>query len=197
LEDRTLDTADPVMNVDEFLAQRFELPESGQWSELHEGRLVHLQPPDLDHGTTVLNLANVLAGHATTAEGYPCFDLGLLLDRQPDTVWFPSVSYFEGGPRFAETDKLVSETVPAAVIELASTADRRRPMADRARRYLRWGVREVWIIDPAEESVQLYSGEQAGPARCWSRGDTVVAGGCLAGLEFRVDDLFVEPKWWS
>ena len=189
--------ADPVMTVDEFLAQRFDLPESGQWSELQEGRLVHLQPPDLDHGNTVLNLSKILARHAATAEGYPCFDLGLLLERQPATLWFPSISYFEGGPKFAETDKLVSETVPAAVIELASTADRRRPMPDRARQYVRWGVREVWIVDPAEKSVQLHSGEPSGPARCWSRGDTVLFGGCFAGLDLRVGDLFAEPDWWS
>jgi Uma2 family endonuclease len=189
--------AEPVMSVDEFLEQRFDLPESGQWSELVQGRLVHLQPPDLDHGNTVLNLSKILAEHALEAEGYSCFDLGLVLEREPDTLWFPSVSYFEGGPRFAETDNEVSETVPAAVIELASTADRRRTMAARSRRYLAWGVQEVWIVDPAEKSVQLVGADQPGPPRCWSRGETVAAGGCFAGLELRVDELFAEPAWWS
>jgi Uma2 family endonuclease len=189
--------AEPVMSVDEFLEQRFDLPESGQWSELVEGRLVHLQPPDLDHGNTVLNLSKMLARHALHADGYACFDLGLLLEREPDTLWFPSVSYFDSGPRFAETDKQVSETVPSAVIELASTADRRRPMTARARRYLAWGVQEVWVIDPAEQSVQLVRAGQRGPARCWSCGETVAAQGCFADLELQVDELFAEPAWWS
>jgi Uma2 family endonuclease len=192
-----MSAAEPLMSVEEFLEQRFEMPESGQWSELQQGRLVHLQPPDLDHGNTVLNLSKILARHAATAQGYPCFDLGLLLERQPDTLWFPSVSYFEGGPRFAETDKLVSETVPAAIIELASTADRRRPMPGRAHHYLRWGVREVWVVDPAERSFQLHSGQESGPARCWSQGDTVVVDGCFAGLDLKVSDLFSEPDWWT
>lgn len=189
--------AEPVMTVDEFLEQRFDLPESGQWSELMQGRLVHLQPPDLDHGNTVLNLSKILAEHALNAEGYACFDLGLLLERSPDTLWFPSVSYFNAGPRFAETDKQVSEAVPAAVIELASTADRRRPMTSRAKRYLAWGVEEVWIIDPAEKSVQLFESARSGPARCWSSGEMVDVSGCFADLELKVDELFAEPAWWT
>lgn len=189
--------AEPVMSVDEFLEQRFDLPESGQWSELIKGRPVHLQPPDLDHGNTLLNLSKMLAGFVATSDGYACFDLGLLLEREPDTVWFPSVSYFNTGPRFAETDKQVSETVPAAVIELASTADRRKPMTGRAQRYLAWGVQEVWVVDPAEKSVQVFESVRSGPARCWSSGETVEVAGCFADLGLKVDELFTEPTWWT
>lgn len=189
--------AEPEMRVDEFLEQRFDLPESGQWSELHRGQLVHLQPPDLDHGNTILNLSKILARFAADAEGYPCFDLGLVIEREPDTLWFPSISYFDAGPRFAETDKQVTEAVPAAVIELASTSDRRRPMPARARRYLAWGVREVWIVDPAEESVQLHSPDQPGPPRAWGRGDTVKMVGCFSGLELQIAELFAQPEWWT
>jgi Uma2 family endonuclease len=189
--------ADPPLSVDVFLDQRFDLPESGQWSELEAGQLVHLQPPDLDHGNTILNLSKVLAEYASQSEGYPCFDLGLLLQRAPDTVWFPAVSYFEGGPRFAESDSVTTETVPTAVIELASTADRRHPMPRRVERYLAWGVREVWVIDPAEQSVQSTSAADPDQPRCWQGDEVIVGAGCFAGLERAVRELFAEPEWWS
>jgi len=189
--------ADPPVSVEEFLERRFDLPESGQWSELDAGQLVHLQPPDLDHGNTILNLSKILAEFASQAEGYPCFDLGLLLQREPDTVWFPAVSYFDSGPRFAESDSIATEAVPAAVIELASTADRRRPIPRRVERYLAWGVHEVWVIDPSEQSVQSTIADEPESPICWEAGDLLVGRGCFAGLEHEVRELFSEPDWWS
>lgn len=189
--------ADPPVSVEQFLDCRFDLPEAGQWSELQGGQLVHLQPPDLDHGNTVLNLSKILAEFASGSEGYPCFGLGLLLQREPDTVWFPAVSYFEGGPRFAESDAMTTEAVPAAVIELASTADRRRPMPARVERYLSWGVAQVWVIDPAEQSVQATSAADPEQPCCWQVDDVLVGRGCFAGLDRAVRDLFAEPEWWS
>ena len=82
-----------VMTAEEFIEQRFEFPEAGQWSELEAGQVVHLQPPDVDHGTVVLNLSKALAEFAqSTARGYACFDLGLQLRTNPDTVRFPAIA---------------------------------------------------------------------------------------------------------
>ena len=40
-----------AMTVEQFLDQRSEMPEGGQWAELHAGVPVFLEPPDVDHGT--------------------------------------------------------------------------------------------------------------------------------------------------
>ncbi|MGE4001440.1 MAG: Uma2 family endonuclease, partial [Planctomycetaceae bacterium] len=128
------------MTAGEFLECRYELPEAGQWSELEAGELVHLQPPDLDHGTVILNLSKAFAEHAQgTRQGYACFDLGLQLTSAPDTVRFPAACYFDAGPRFAESDRQITSTVPALVVELASTADRLRLQPERSHAFLDWG----------------------------------------------------------
>lgn len=186
--------ADPLITADEFLENRFDLPESGQWSELVEGRLVHRQPPDLNHGNAVLNLSKALAEFTVDAEGYPCFDLGLLIQQHPDTVWFPAVTYFVGGRRFAEMDRTVTTTVPQVVMELASTSDRRTAMPARVTRYLEWSVDTVWIIDPAEQSVEIVS---AGESNAFGAADEVRGTGVLSGLTLSVDQLFAEPSWWK
>ena len=106
-----------------------ELPFGGRWAELVEGIPIVFEPPDPVHGNVILNVSKTLADYIQrTGIGYACFDLGLLLARDPDTLRYPAVSYFVDGPRFAESDKLFTEVTPAFVIEVASSVDRRQLM---------------------------------------------------------------------
>jgi len=121
-----------LFTVEQFLTDREELPDGGRWTEVLAGRLVMLQPPTIEHGTAVLNLSKALAEFTQHEPGgYACFELGLIVARNPDTLQFPAVSFFVEGPRFAEADKIVTETRPALVTEVASTNDRRRAMRQR------------------------------------------------------------------
>lgn len=184
------------MTVTDFLTERFDLPDSGQWAELVEGELVILQPPDLDHGTTVLNLSKAFAEHAQrTEQGYACFDLGLQIAADPDTVRFPAVSLFTKGDRFAELDNQVTTSVPDFVIELASTADRRKQMGDRVAAYRTWGVRQVWVVDPAERL--LYVTAEQRRSQPFKEHETAWGSPVLDGFSIKVSDLFVEPDWWK
>lgn len=190
-----------LLTLEEFLDSRFDLPDSGQWAELEAGEVVLLQPPDLEHGNAILNFSKAIATWAATpaasAAGnmYACFDLGLILQQQPDSVRFPAVSFFAGGELFAESDKLATESVPRLVTELASSADRRAQMPERVARYLDWGVTAVWVIDPRARSTVLHSVDAS--ARVFQAGDILRADGILPGFEVPVAELFVEPKWWT
>lgn len=187
---------EPLLTAEEFLETRFDLPEGGQWAELEAGRVVLLQPPDLDHGNTILNLSKAIARWAAQAGGpYAVFDLGLVMRRRPDTVRVPAVSFFAGGEPFAETDKEVTETVPALVIELASTAERREAMPARVDDYLRWGVQSVWIIDPMMRAIEQI--DNTGSRQRVGDVDRLTGRDVSAGLDVAVAELFVEPEWWS
>lgn len=183
------------LTADQFLDCRFELPDAGQWSELVAGDPVQLEPPDLEHGNTVLNLSKSIAEFVQkTNRGYACFDLGLRITRDPDTVHFPAVSYFLGGERFSEADKLYTDTVPDLVIELSSTPDRRTRMSARIGRWLEWGVRQVWVINPAERTVEIHAlGVE--PRHC-DEASTATAEPVLPEFSVRVSELFTVPDWW-
>ena len=136
-----------AMTVEQFLEQRGEMPEGGQWAELHGGVPVFLEPPDVDHGTVVLNLSKALADYFQKSPiGYACFDLGLQLDLHPAVVLFPAISVYVGGAMFAETDQTISQRIPNWIVDLASTPDRRVLMADRIARWRSWGIQEVWTM---------------------------------------------------
>ncbi len=185
----------PLMTAEEFVAARYDLPESGQWAELEAGVVSHFQPPDLDHGTTILNLSKLLADAARPlASGYACFDLGIRIGRSPDTVRFPAVSYFVGGPLFAEADREMTDTLPHWVVELASSSDRRQQMSARTEAWLDRGVQLVWVIDPAARMIEVTrSGDETLRA---SVDESISAGPVLSDFCLEVGTLFREPLWW-
>lgn len=186
----------PLMTAEEFLDSRFELPESGQWAELEAGRVLLFQPPDLDYGNTVLNLSKILAEYIQLSRsGYACFDLGLKLKTDPDTVFFPAACYFLTGERFAETDKSYTTRVPELAIELVSTSDRRLASEKRTREYLSWGIQTVWLIDPADSSVRSIN--QSGLDKTFHSSDTLTQQEILPEFHCAVSQLFIEPDWWS
>ena len=186
----------PIMTAEQFVDARFELPESGQWAELEAGKVALLQPPDLDHGNTILNLSKELAAFIQKSElGYACFDLGMFMESAPDTIRFPAVCYFLSGARFEETDKHYTSKVPELIIELASTSDRRSNLSIRIEDYLAWGVRAVWAIDPDQQEVAIISRDT--PTITLSRDETLKQRNILPEFSCPVKNLFVEPKWWA
>ena len=184
-----------VMSAEEFAANRADLPDAGQWAELIRGVPVTLQPPDIDHGTVVLNFSKALAAYVQLQEaGYACFDLGLRVERRPDTIFFPAISYFTEGERFAEADKDYTDAVPPLVVELLSTPDRRKTINERTGIYINRGIRMVWVIDPLQRVVHVV--EKGSPhARRLSEFETLTGEPVLQEFSVRVQELFVEPEW--
>ena len=182
-----------AMTVEQFLDQRGEMPEGGQWAELHAGVPVFLEPPDVDHGTVVLNLSKALATYFHQVEaGYACFDLGLHVARQPDTVYFPAVSLFLTGLRFAESDNAVTETVPALAMEILSTPDRQQGLELRLAQLLHWGVPSIWTIDLKSKTVQIWDRQGETLLRSGEMLESVPA---LPGFRVPVIELFTVPDW--
>lgn len=182
-----------AMTVEQFLDQRSEMPEGGQWAELHAGVPVFLEPPDVDHGTVVLNLSKAFATYFHSVEaGYACFDLGLHVGRQPDTVYFPAVSVFLTGPRFAESDNAVTCTVPALAIEVLSTPDRQQGVEQRLAQLLEWGIPTVWLVDQKANTVQLC--DRHGQRLLGSH-EMIEHIGLLPGFRLPVIEIFAVPEW--
>jgi Uma2 family endonuclease len=191
-----MSSSDEPLTAEQFLAGRGDLPDGGRWTELVAGRPIILSPPSLEHGTAVLNLSKLLAEFTQKEQaGYACFDLGLVVARDPDSARFPAISFFTTGPMFAEADRGVTETRPALVVEVASTNDRRRGLDERISSWLDWGVRAVWVLDTTARHV--HSLEHGHPGRRLTEHETLLGGRVLSGFRASVGDLFKEPGWWK
>ena len=182
----------------EFAERRLDLPDGGRWHELDAGRVVVLQPPEQGHGTAVLNLSRSISEWLRAAKpsdrGYACFELGLVVLRNPDTVRSPAISYFTGGRRFEESDKLVSDRRPQLIVEVVSTNDRRRGIRSRVRDWHNWGVDTVWVADPLEKKVGVLP---RGRAVRTLRSHQLLETQQLPGFSLSIRHLFAEPEWWT
>lgn len=184
-----------LMTADEFSWKKYDLPEGGRWVELVEGKVVTLEPPNDEHGTAVLNLTKAMSAYVhQTDRGYACFELGLIVARDPDTVRCPAVSFFTDGDRFAEVDNAVTTHVPALVVEITSTPARRANINERIAAYLNWGVSLVWVIDPRHLHVTVHRAGQA--PHTIDRAGTLLGDDVLPGFAITAHDIFVIPDWW-
>jgi Uma2 family endonuclease len=183
------------MTADEFAARRHELPDGGRWTELVAGEPKTLHPPDDKHGDVVLNLSKAVANVITpTGPSYAAFELGVQTRRNPDTVRFPAMSLFTRGDRFEVIDATVAPVVPALVLEIASTNDRRTSVAERVYEYHGLGVEKVWIADPHGGAMTVLRRNHS--PLTFTGDDRLTDIALLPGLELPVLALFAQPAWW-
>jgi Uma2 family endonuclease len=188
-------TTSQPMTIDEF---EQHLLDGDRWIELANGHLRRLNPPDDAHGDVVRNLARSLATCLKKSqEVYACFELPLVLDRVQPTVRCPAVSCFRfvPGERFAETDKVLSDSCPALVIEIASSNERRQGMSDRVNAYFDWGVESLVVIDSVMRNVHHFP-DQYRP-RLLKEPQVLDGLPMLAGFSIRVSELFKQPTWMN
>lgn len=182
--------------AEQFDTQRFELPDCGRWHELESGELFSLQPPEALHSAVVLNLTRAIGTwlhkNAETADGYTCFDIGLIVARCPDTVLRPPISYFAGGNRFAQVGETLTSECPALVVEVASTNDRRTRMRERVRDYLSLGVDTIWVIDT--DTCELNVMKKSEASTLLPRHRLLKAETLLPGFSIQVGDIFQEEE---
>jgi len=185
-----------MLTAEEFDVQRLDLPEGGRWTELQAGEVVTLSPPDDNHGTVVMNLSKGLADAIRPGMGvYACFELGLIVDRKPDSVFLPPICLYASGPIFGESDKGISDEPPVFIAEIASTNDRRKNLAARLTRWLSWGVREVAVFDTHAKIVHVH---RRGAPSATLQGDDLFCGApLLPALKLKVADIFKPPTWWK
>jgi Uma2 family endonuclease len=189
----------PLITAAQFEQVRSDLPDAGRWSELVRGEIAQLAPPETIHGTIVLNLSKSLADHLQQRgpdhAGDLCFELGILLSIEPDTVRSPPVCYFSGPTRFRQFDNAIASERPALVVELATSPVRRSSMNDRVADYLAAGVETVWIIDPAVQSAHIVRRKQN--PQTLTSAEHLRDEQLFPGFELPVGNLFQEPDWWK
>lgn len=194
------------ITAEQFIDQKFELTDGGRWAELIAGEVVVYDPPSGAHGNAVLNLSRAIAEWIdTTRVGYACFELGLIIRRTPDSILCPAISYFSTGDRWAETDKVATESRPRCVFEVASTSDRVRGLHERVQCYREFGIAVVCAIEVAEKKVTVYTSDGESTVirdgQALASNETWLGGSdedpVLPGFSIPLKAIFADPEWWS
>ena len=131
----------------------------GVRGELIRGVLHETMIMGVEHGEVVINLGAELRNFVKPRKlgRLSGSDTGVRLERHPDTVRGPGIAYFSASkmPLDARIPGY-AEVVPDLVVEVVSPNDTRREVAAKARMWLRYDVRLVWVVLPQTRSVDVY-----------------------------------------
>lgn len=170
-------------------------PEDERW-ELIEGQAWSMSPaPLLRHQRIArklfTRLANLLEGKTCEVFIAP-FDILLPSgdedDEDVETVVQPDIAVYCDRSRLTERG---GRGAPDLVIEILSPSTAKRDLNDKFRLYEKHGVREYWVVDPGNKSIQLWSIKADGR---YDDGELSESLGERGSIESRVLEGFaVEP----
>jgi len=160
--------------------------------ELYEGELVMVPSPSLKHQLILGNLVDFLRRFVNDN------DLGVVLFSpldvilSADTVLQPDILFVAK----ARAEILAAEGIrgaPDLVIEILSEATAKRDRTYKKTLYARYGVKEYWLVDPEDETIEVFVLKENGyeaAGKYERRGKAPFESLILKGLSIDVDAVF-------
>ena len=164
------------------------LPEQDR-RELIEGDFYMAPSPIFRHQRILMNLSAPLWNYAMTN------DLGEVVWAPMDVVLSdlnvvqPDILYISNDRREIITENNISGA-PDLVIEILSPSTASRDRELKLGLYARFGVREYWIVDPDESSVQVMELGAEGYDTIGSYDSGEVESSVIPGFHIAIDEIF-------
>lgn len=192
-------------NLAEKLVERFNYGQYYEWNdgerwELIDGIPYNMTPAPVRRHQGILMHLSLIVGNFLV--GKPCqvyfapFDVRLPDSEQQDDSDVPTVVQPDLVVICDEKklDDRGCRGAPDLVMEILSPSTSRKDIGVKFNLYERHGVREYWIIHPAEESLMVFTlGEDGkfGRPQGYGRGDFATSA-VLDGLELNLEEVFAE-----
>jgi len=178
-----------LLTAEEFAA----FPSEGLRLELIRGEIRAMPPAFADHGDTVGALHVILGAYIRAQRLGKIYgaETGFLLARNPDTVRAPDIA-------FIQTVRLTPEAsapnwnpvVPDLVVEVVSSRDREREIAEKVRMWLDAGVRMVWVVYRVRRAIEVFRPGQS--ATVLSEQDALDGMDVVPGFSTPIAEIFAE-----
>ena len=176
-----------LLTADELL----DLPDDGHHYELVKGELRMMTPAGFEHGRVAARISYLLSRHASENDlgVVLAAETGFTLARSPDTVRAPDVAFVSKN-RIPPADQKhkFAELSPDLVVEVVSPSDRASEIEEKVRDYLDAGVRLIWVVYPATQTITEHRPSMA--ARDLGVAEEVQGYDILPGFCCRVADFF-------
>jgi Uma2 family endonuclease len=167
-----------------------QMPDDGLQYELYDGEVRVVPSPTNRHQFVLLNLVAVLMEYERRHGGRLLFAPSDVVFTQYNVVQ-PDLLYFSEERRHLVRLDTPTNAAPDLTVEVispgTSTHDRVRKQAT----YARFGVREYWIVDPFDETMEIFSldGKSYRPAQVTARAGVAVSP-TIPGLSVSVARIF-------
>lgn len=185
-------TLTATMTAEEFLEWCHHSERSGGRYELEDGRIAEMPSLSEIHGAICWSVAHLLGRYFVPRSGYLLTnDTGLIVKRRPDTVRGPDLMAFLERPASEDLKFAFVERIPTLVVEVLSPSDRLGKTITRINQYLKRGIPLVWVIDPEDRNVLVYS--QNRESKTLDETDDLNGDGVLPDFQCKVSDFFAWP----
>jgi Uma2 family endonuclease len=177
-----------LLTAEEFFA--LPDPPDGSKQELVKGRVVTMPGPGVEHGEVQGQVYFLLKTYLNQNKlGRVMVESATVLERKPDTVRGPDVSYYSK-ERLPLDKRVVGyhDEVPDLCVEVVSPSNSLKQLKAKAKEYLFAGVRLVWIIDPEDRTATVIT--EPLESRTLEADATLDGGDVLPGFSCKVSDLF-------
>jgi len=110
----------------------------------------------------------------------------------PDLVRGPDVAYFSWKrlPAGRVPEQPVPSIVPDIAVEVLSIGNTRNEMSRKCREYFRAGVSQVWMVDPRQRTVAIYTSVTS--FEIFNEDQNLNGGDILPGLSISLAEVFGE-----
>ena len=171
------------MTVEEFM----NLDDDSHRHELIKGELLTMNPPKFLHGRVVANLTIILGLHVRANRlGVVYTESGYHLERNPDTVLGPDMSFLSG-TRVDHVEDSYYQRPPDLAIEVLSPSDRKRYVDRKLAIYLESGTPSVWLVNPRHRTVEVV--KSLDDRRMFHEDDELVDD-TVPGFRVKVSEIF-------
>ncbi len=156
--------------------------------ELDEGELIEMTRPAYDHNRILIRLTAKLfnffelnpIGEALNSEN--------LFALSPNTRRAPDLAVIMGDRSKELAGAKVIPIIPNIAIEVLSPSETPRMIHRKLKQYFEAGVKEVWIVDPSDRTIEIWTGPHL-PDHDLSSDDTLTSP-LLPGFRLPLEKLF-------
>jgi Uma2 family endonuclease len=131
------------------------LPNDGKRYEILEGELAVTPAPSTKHQSASANLFKLLSRHIDDRDLGKLFYAPIDLILEPASVLQPDLLFVSKGRQSIITERAI-EGAPDLVIEILSATTSRNDRVTKAQIYARHKVPSYWIVDPDQETIEIY-----------------------------------------
>lgn len=158
--------------------------------EVVDGVVVPMSPTNSWHGWVTSELFSSVTAYVRAHRLGRAFTegTGFVLARAPDVLRAPDAAVITAARLPPPPRDAFWELAPDLAAEVLSPSETASDVARKVDEYLRYGVRLVWVVDPATRTVTVYT-PAAAPRRL-AAAATLDGGDVLPGFSLPLADLF-------
>ena len=115
-------------------------------------------------------------------------EVGIYTQRDPDRVRGADIVFLSNARSPEEPSPGFLGSAPDLVAEIVSSSDRWQDVQQKMEEYFSIGVEQVWIVEPENRLVVVYSSPTA--ATRYSEEEVLLGTGAVEGFQLALSDLF-------